>query len=139
MPQLTSLKVITVKEKEYSHTFPNRFIICDNHFHVYVHYTYISAIDRTDRWFPMLFDAFSRYDAIWCGAMGYDAGNHYFSQYTWNPTIYHRIHWFAGLLGRMTHWPSIWCSKYFFKIISNKILCKNCFNSFSYLFINFKK
>ena len=64
MPQLTSLKVITVKEKEYSHTFPNRFIICDNHFHVYVHYTYISAIDQTDRCFPMLFDAFSRYDAI---------------------------------------------------------------------------
>ena len=131
MPQLTSLKVITVKEKEYSHTFPNRFIICDNHFHVYVHYTYISAIDRTDRWFPMLFDAFSRYDAIWCGAMGYDAGNHYFSQYTWNPTIFDIIRWFAG-----THWPSIWCSKYFFLWFLTKFFAKIVSNLFLHFLTN---
>ena len=39
----------------------------------------------------------------------------------------------------MTRQPSVWCSKYyFFFIISCKILCKNCFNLFSYNFTKIK-
>ena len=41
--------------------------------------------------------------------------------------------WVAELMGQSSYWASVWCSKYyFFFLISCKILCKNCFNLFSY-------
>ena len=58
---------------------------------------------------------------------------------TKNPTIFNIIRWVAGLLGRSSHWPSVWCSKYFFFIISCKILSKNPFKLFFQIFYNFTK
>ena len=52
-----------------------------------------------------------------------------------NPSIYNIIYWVAWTIGQRNCRPSIWCSKYyFFFMISCKILYKNPFNLFSYLF-----
>ena len=40
----------------------------------------------------------------------------------------------AGLMGQMNRRPSVWCSKYYFFMISCRILCKNTFNLFLYFF-----
>ena len=44
----------------------------------------------------------------------------------------------AGPIGQTNRPPSVWCSKYYFFIISCKILCKNHFNLFSYFLYIYK-
>ena len=52
-----------------------------------------------------------------------------------NPSIYNIIRWLAEPMGQMTFQPSVWCSKYHFSFIKScKLLCKNPFNLFYYLF-----
>ena len=45
----------------------------------------------------------------------------------------------AGPMGQMNRRPSVWCSKYYFFMISCKILCKKAFNSFYYFFYKITK
>ena len=58
---------------------------------------------------------------------------------TINQSIYNIFRWVAWMMGQTNCQPSVWCSKYFFFLISCKILCRNSFNLSSYFFYKIKK
>ena len=64
---------------------------------------------------------------MWCGGsqVGWPS---------WNLTIYNIIPWFAGPMGQTTRPPSVWPSKYFFLIISYRLIApKTLYNSCNFI------
>ena len=70
---------------------------------------------------------------MWCGGsqVGWPS---------WNLTIYNIIPWFAGPMGQTTRPPSVWPSKYFFLIISYRLIApKTLYNSCNFIKKKLKK